>query len=322
MHYLYSEKKRGGLSGLHNEIRSAQLRAWLLAAVVPAVLSVTGKNGWLTVLLMAFACGVLCFCVLSYAKIEFPKWLCFLEIVWLTVFLGGVEKLSGSCWGNESAIPIILLILATLASANGAFQSARIGSTLLWLVIPSLGLVFLAGITDVNVHWISTKLELPDGVMLACLLYPCTAIFLPRQRKTSRWMGVVLGSIAVAGTVLICGTLGVDLAKTEQNGFYEFSKGVTLFGVAERFEALVACGLTGGYFALLTLVLSTIYHLGEKIFGTVRKWLIWACSVASIGLMYILPINDYWLAIGGVIFWGFVPVATQGLGGEKNIEKK
>lgn len=305
-----------------HEIPAAQLRAWLLTAIVPVILSVAGQNSWLTVLIMALVCGVLSFCVLSRTKIALPKWLCVLEILWLTVFLGGIARLSGSCWENNSIIPIILLILATFASTGGTFRSARIGATLLWLVLPVLGVVFLAGTGDINTNWLSTELELPSGVLLALLLYPCTMIFLPSTGKSNRWLGLLLGAIAVAGSVLLCGTLGSHLAKAATNGFYEFSKGITLFGVAERFEALVACALTGGFFALLTLIISTIYHLEEKNFNTAPKCLVWISTIASAGLMYILPNNDYWMAIGGVIFWGFLPAAAQGLGVEKNIEKK
>ena len=305
-----------------HEIPTAQLRAWLLTAIVPVILSVAGKNSWLTVLIMALVCGALSFCVLSRTKIALPKWLCILEILWLTVFLGGIARFSGSCWGSNPLIPIILLMLATFASTGGAFRSARIGATLLWLVLPVLGIVFLAGTSDINTNWMTTELELPSGVLLALLLYPCTMIFLPGKGKSLRWIGLIFGVVAVAGSILICGTLGVSLARSEPNGFYEFCKGITLFGVAERFEALVACALTGGFFALLTLILSTICQLGAQISDKTEKIFIWICSVASAGLMYILPNSDYWMAIGGVIFWGFLPVAAQGIGVGKNIEKK
>lgn len=310
---------------MQNNIPAAQLRAWLVAAAVPAILSVIGRNGWFTVLLMTIGCGTLCFCVLTCRIEKFPKWLCILELAWLTVFLGGIAKISGSCWVEANAypsIPIILLILAAYASRQGAHQSARTGATLQWLVIPVLGLVFLAGATDIHIKWIPRELELPDGALIALLLLPCIAVFLPKERKALRWTGLVLGTAAVVGSLLIYGTMGVVAAKAAPNSFYEFSKGVTLFGVAERFEALVACTLTGGLFALLALILSVVYHLSQKTFPAVAKWSVWLCATASAGIMCILPNSDYWMAIGGVIFWGFLPVTAQGIGGRKNIEKK
>lgn len=317
--------KMGDLSCVQSKIPTTQLRAWLLAAVAPTILSVIGRNTWTTVLLMALGCSVLCFCVLTCRIEKFPKWLCILELGWLTVFLAGIAKISGSCWEKADAypwIPIILLILAACASSKGVTQSARTGAILLWLVIPVLGLVFLAGTTDIDTGWIPTDLELPDGLLIAVLLTPCVTAFLPKERKVLRWTSLLTEAIVLAGTILIYGTLGEEVAKTARNGFYEFSKGVTLFGVAERFEPLVACALTGGLFAYLMLLLSTIYHLTEKNSPKAAKWIMWLCAILAVGVMCILPNRNEWMAIGGVIFWGFLPAIAQGIGGRKNIEKK
>lgn len=313
------------MPGLENNIPAAQLRAWVLTAIIPAILSVIGRNTWATVLLMTLGCGALCFCVLTCRIEKLPKWLCILEIAWMTVFLAGIAKISGSCWEKADAypwIPIILLILAAFASCKGVTRSARTGATLLWLVIPVLGIVFLTGTTDIHANWVPTDLELPDGTLTALLLSPCAAVFLPKERKVLRWTGFLLGAIALAGSILIYGTLGAQVSQTTPNSFYEFSKGVTLFGIAERFEPLVACTLTGGFIALLTLLLSAIYHLTEKIFPIAAKWIVWLCAIVSAGVMCILPNSNAWMTIGGVIFWGFLPVAAQGVGGRKNIEKK
>lgn len=310
---------------MENNIPAAQLRAWMLTAIIPAILSVIGRNTWATVLLMALGCSILCFCVLSCRIEKLPKWLCILELAWLTVFLAGIAKISGSCWEKTNAypwIPMILLLVAACASRNGVFRSARTGATLLWLVIPVLGVVFLSGTTDIRANWIPTDLEIPSGTLIALLLTPCATAYLPKERKALRWTGFLLGAIALAASILIYGTLGAQVAQTTPNSFYEFSKGVTLFGAAERFEALVACALTGGLFALMILILSTIHHLTEKIFMAAAKWNVWLCAIVAVGVMCILPNNDHWMAIGGVIFWGFLPVAAQGIGGRKNIEKK
>ena len=310
---------------MQNKIPSAQLRAWLFVAVVPAILSVVGKNGWLTALFVAVGCGAVCFCVLTCRLEKYPKWLCILEIAWLTLFLAGVANISSSCWAERNAgpwIPIILLLLAAFASRNGATQSARMGATLLWLVIPVLGIVFLTGTTDIQLKWISTKSELPNGALVASLLVPCMTVFLPKERKVLRWTGLILGTTAIAGSLLVCGTMGAEVAQNAPNSFYEFSKGVTLLGVVEQFESLVACALTGGLFALLTLTLCGVYHLMEKTFPMLAKWSVWLCALVSAGVMCNLPNNDSWMAIGGVIFWGFLPVMAQGIGGRKNIEKK
>lgn len=311
---------------MHNEIPGTQLGAWLLAATVGPIMSIIGRNGWLTVLVAAVVCAVLCFCVLSGKQVELPCWLCMLELGWLTVFLAGIARIGGACWDVADTfpvIPIVLLLLAALASQNGAAHAARSGATLVWLILPVLGVVALAGMADVDLSWVCRDLEMPDGMLISLLLIPCLGIFLPRDSsKRVRWITPILGLIAVTGSVLMDATVGQEVAINTANSFYEFSKGVSLFGVAERFEAVVACVLTAGWFSLCVLVLSAVYHLTEKIFRPGAKWSVWLIAIISAGLMCILPNTDQWMAIGTLIFWGFLPVAAQGLGGAKKFEKK
>lgn len=314
------------MSGLQNKIPGTQLNGWLLAAVIPAVFSIVGRNGWITVLLTAVVTGVLCFCVLTCKHEKLPKWLCILELGWLTVFLGGLSKISSACWMEANgfpAIPMILLALSALASRRGAMQTARTGATLMWLVLPVLGVVLLAGTADIEPKWIRFELEIPDGILISLLLFPCLGIYLPRESiKASRWTALAIGVVAAAASALMDASMGSAIASSAASSFYEFSKGVNLFGVAERFEALVACVLTAGWFALFTLVLCAVYHLTEKIYSPASKWSVWIAAAASAGFMCILPNADLWMAIGTLIFWGFLPVVAQGVGGEKNIEKK
>ena len=95
-----------------------------------------------------------------------------------------------------------------------------------------------------------------------------------------------------------------------------------MFGVAERFEALVASALTGGWFALFIIILSAAYHLAKQIFPSGAKCSVLLCAIIAAGLMCILPKTSNWMAVGCLIFWGFLPVAAQGIESRKNIEKK
>ena len=122
-------------------------------------------------------------------------------------------------------------------------------------------------------------------------------------------------------SVIMDGVLGGTVASNVSNTFYEFSKSVTLFGVAERFEALVACVLTGGWFALFAMILSAIYHVAEKIFAPGAKYFVWIGVAFAAGIVYVLPKGTLWMGFGSLIFWGFLPAITQLLGGRKNIEK-
>lgn len=311
---------------MENKITGGQINAWLLAATVGPILSVVGRNGWLTVLPAAIVCGILCFCALSCRKNDLPRWLCVLELSWLMVFLAVIAKDSATCWANSDGfpvIPIVLLLLSAFAAKHGACRSGRIGATLVWFVVPVLGVVFLAGIADAEPQWIRPDIELPDATLIGVLLTPCLFLFLGEDKcKSARWITVWIGLIAIAGSLLLDAVIGPEDATKAPNGFYELSKSLNLFGVAERFEALIACVLTISWFAFFTLILSTAYQLTKKILPMLAKWSVWIVVVISGVLMCILPARNEWTAVLTLIFWGFIPALTQVLGRAKNIEKK
>lgn len=311
---------------MNRKIPGAQVNAWVLSAAIGPILGIVGRNGWMTVSISAVATGALSFCVLSCKQIRLPRWLCALELVWLTVFLGGIAKSASTCWtsfGAPPVIPIVLLLLAAIAASRGSVPASRAGATLAWLIIPVLGIIALAGTADVTPDWIRMEVEIPDGMLIGLLLAPCLCAFLPLDSTDGlRWSAAILGAVAVIGAVLMDGLMGATAAMHAGNSFYEFSKSINLFGVAERFEALVACVLTGSWFALFALILAVVYHLTEDIFAPVGKYGVWIVMFVSAALMCILPNGSGWMAIGTLVFWGFLPAAAQGIVGAKNMEKK
>ncbi len=308
------------------KIPASQMTAWLLVATLAPALCVVGRSGWLTVLAVAVLCGILCFCTWKYGTGDMPAWLCVLEILWLAVILGSVGRISGTSWKETDAIPIIpgvLMFIAALGVQRGGDGAARSGATLIWLVLPILLIVLLAGTADGDFRWVRTGLCEPDERLVSVLLLPCLCIFLPRQKTAHLpWGTVIVGTVTIAASVLMDATMGAEVAAGAANTFYEFSKGVSLLGIARRFEALVACALTGGWFAFFTVAFSAAYHLGEKISPRGGKWCVWVCAGLAIGILCILPKGLQGMAIGSLIFWVFLPLLTQGLGGRKKVEKR
>lgn len=302
---------------MNNRIPTPQAAAWMLVATIGPILSIIGQSGWIAVLLVAFVCGILCVCTQTYGTGRLPAWLCVLEIGWLTLSLGSLAGASGTCWEETNAIPVIpaiLVIVSALASQNGGSRAARAGATLVWLVLPVLAVVFLLGTADINIHWVRKEWNTPDERLLSLLLIPCLGVFLPRDKdRGSGWLVAVIGAAAVAASVVMDGVMGAQIAGNAPNTFYEFSKGVSLLGVAERFEALVSCVLTGGWFALFTVLLSGAYHLAERIIPGAGKWCVWLCAGIGIVVMCILPNGLPGLAVGNLIFWVFLPLITQGI---------
>lgn len=311
---------------MNNKATAAQISAWVLVASVGPVLAICGRSSWLTVLLMAIVCSVVSACAVGYGSAKFPKLVCLAELIWLSFFLGGIALQSGNCWESNNAIPVIpvaLLILSAWGAQYGAEKAARVSALLVWLILPICGLVLLAGVENVNVEWIDNTVKMTDWLLPVFLLIPSLSLFIPNQQaKTSRMVIPVIALFAVIVSVWLDATMGPSTARSAANGFYEYSKGVTLFGVAERFEALIACVLTGSWFALFTIILSSAYHIAESVKAGWGTRAVWACAVLSGTIMCILHIPAEILTLGNLLFWGFIPILTQGIDGQKKHGKK
>ena len=315
----------GGSTGLNDKLQNAQFGAWILTAAIPGILSIIGHSSWITALPIALICGGIACCMLRAEEMKNPKWLWGVDLLWMILLLAGMAGQSATCWEDADAypaIPAILLAVAAWAANRGAWRAGRTGAVLLWLVLPILGIVFLAGTADVKWSWVRLKMTPPDGMLIALLLLPCLGLFLPRKvNAKGHAFCLVPMAVVLIASMILDGVLGGEVASNAPNTFYEYSKSVTLLGVAERFEALVACALTVGWFALFAMILSAIYHIAEKIFAPSAKWSVWIGAVLAAGLMCILPKGTLWMGVGSLIFWGFLPAITQLLGGRKNIEK-
>jgi len=307
-----------------NKITPSQTTAWLLTATVAPILCIAGKTDWLPTLVSALVCGVITIACLRLEWEYAPHWLCVVELIWLVVMLAGIAQQSSTCWavtGDEWQIAAVLLLLAGFSAQKGASPAARVGATLIWLILPVLGIVLAAGTTQINLEWVDNQFQMPHGLLISLLLIPALGIFLPRHTRKGGWAILALGIIAVVGAVIMDGVMGKQVSANTANAIYEFSKGVNLFGVAERFEALVACALTSGWFALLSMLLSVAYHLTERMVPHRGQWGIWICIALSLLLLCNLHISAVLMGLGSLIFWGFLPVLTQGIVKLKKVEK-
>ena len=250
------------------------------------------------------------------------KWVGAVELLGVILYLGTTARESSTCWSdgvNASYLPVVLLILVALAVHNGATQGARCGASLLWIVVPGIGIILLAGIgewtasTAVKIHSTDPWTVVP--LFLLPLLGNRTT---GAGRKSKCYSVAVIGIVSLVITVLINGQ---ELSAETVNAFYEYSKGITLFGIAERFEAVSACLLTVGWFALFSLLLGSIFEIAEEIKKGAGPWGVWAGVAAAIPIMYKLPINPSQVGIACVISWGILPLLTQAVERRKKSEK-
>lgn len=295
---------------MEKEIPVSQLTAWLVVAISAPVLSLAHTGGWLTV-----ACGVLVGVSILGGRIRFntptPKWVGAVELVGVIVYLGAMARESVTCWqdGNSvSFLPVVLLLTAAMSVRNGATQAARSGASLLWFVLPGAIVILLAGISDWKVQNVVSSNNTASWMITPLLLLPLLSKRRIREGKrlcrSAVWIG--LGSIAV--TLWLNGEV---IPQTAANAFYEYAKGITLFGVAERFEAVTACLLTAGWFALFAYLLGAIYEITEEAHKGYGQWTVWTSAAVVILVLYKLPISTMMADCFCIISWGVLPLLTQ-----------
>ena len=111
-------------------------------------------------------------------------------------------------------------------------------------------------------------------------------------------MGMVLFGVVIS--VLSFGTLSAKGAMNSELPIYQYSKSLTLFGVAERFEAVTSVALTLGLFCTLSLLLTAAEQM-------VKHGAAIGAVVASINVQ----INTVLVMIIVVLMWIILPLINR-----------
>ncbi|MCI8525313.1 MAG: hypothetical protein HFF17_05195 [Oscillospiraceae bacterium] len=224
-------------------------------------------------------------------------------------------------------IPLVVLLLAALTAEKGAAVVCRFGATLFFAVAALLAGALAFGGGDI--HWENLR---PAGTpgeaagVLAVLLVPAAGWFLrdrmqPERAAWSRWFAAA-AALGTAVSVVTVGALGLALARRSENAFWLMSRSISIFGVMERFEAVISALLAISACCLLALLLSA----GRAALCALRpRWeertavrVTAAVAAACIWGAGVLP-GWAWTA-GSLLFWGILPVVTLGIVGEKKLK--
>ena len=299
--------------------------AWVLAALSAPLCHLAGITGWAEVAVA----GVLC----TWLSVErfrqtdeitvCPKWFAASACICLVLVTGVCLDLAGSTWptgDTTSIVPIVLLLLAVWSAWEGAEKASRTGSVLMWLLLLLFAAVVAGGIGNVKLSRIELSGRLSNGLVFLVFLLPGVAKQLPIAKGQSKLLWILPGFSALIA-FLVKGTLSEPVAGAMVNPFYEFGKSLSLFGVVERYESLVSVALTIGYFCLLSMLLSSAYHLSESIYeGKGRQGVI-LTALGSVWVM-IIPIKSYHFpALLLLIAW-FVMPAVRNILVKKTVEKR
>ncbi len=306
------------------EVAVRPLLVWIFCGMTAPVVQLLAGYDVRSVGLMAGFWGIVLCLGLCGAK-QPGRWTCLLQGLWLVVALGICGQYGAKSWPmaeNDKMIPLVLLVLAAWSAQKGPATAARMAGVLLVLVCVGYGAILGTGVMEIKGKWMLQHEVLSPELGAFVLLLPGAAVCIPRQKagKRSLWLlGVSLFAVVVAGVT--CGNVHPGIHAGSYD-FYEFCRGLSFFSLAERFEALVCALVTVGWFSLMNLLLSALGAAVQKSFPGWGQKAVWLGAAGAAGiLLFNLTIPKIAVGLGAVIFWGLIPILTQGIDVVKNHKK-
>lgn len=291
------------------------LNAWMTAAILAPLAIAAPESGWVTNLLV----GILAAVVLPWvkrSKRQISRWIWIVQIVWCIVLLIYYLGFLSLIWkgSGDLFMPACMLLLGLWGARKGKFACASVGAVLLWLVFPFFGGICLAAAEDIVWKWaVRNGMEYSPSVITAYLI-PGMMWHLSGERKEREGKWYIL--LPVIGSVL-CLVVRGTVPKLEPGtiGLSELSRGVEVFGRVMRLEAIAAMAMTVSLFCLLSMLLTSVKYCAESISKNRKEWILdIAAIVVHAGMLFKMTISDEIAAIGSVICWVILPLATQFVG--------
>ena len=308
---------------LHREsVPMGQLAAWICTALIPALLQLAAGVGWLA----AIAVGVVCHCAV-WAAIKWGKRVdkhlpCLLEYLYIVILLCSLLPWSAKCWpgDNDPVVPLILLALAAWSTQKGAQAAARVGCVLFWVVLGIYLTVLALGTGEVRPAWLKPAAATMPWPAAVLLLVPAGAARWLRNGEGWQRKLWIPSAFLILGAVVVAGVLSTGLAGRIEDPMYMAVQSLAIPGVMQRFEALVSAGMTVGWFALLTLLLSMAAAALEVLKPAWGRRSVWVtAAIAGMGLLCKMHITWHVAVILATVFWVAIPILTQGLDRQKKM---
>lgn len=305
----------------NKEETPARRYAWLTVSMCAPLVQVAGGSNWITVLVTGVICFVLAAVVLAFEMKVSVKWLLLLQLLWLSVAASEIASWTTAYWPQYQSFPVVPLTLITvayLAARGGVDRASRAGAVLFWFLLLLYGTVMVAGIKEVELKWL-----VPGDITLKprlaiILLLPLLMAFHGKspQKIWKPLTGILLFGLTVS--VITAGVLSQKAAEESVSAFYEVSRSLSLLGIVERFESVVAAALTLGYFCTLCYIFSTAAQITGKIKSGWEKQGASICAVVGSVLLFAgINIPPELLLSGCVVMWVLVPVFSTVIGRKK-----
>ena len=288
--------------------RSAGL--WLLSFSATAGAVLCGRVGWLPALLGGGLAALAYRLRLQMGRL--PAAVRTAQTIWMAVPLS-VAANGATAMFPESAhslyVPAVVLGLSWLLARHrrsGVLSCCAVAG---FFVLGALGVVSVCAAPDLCLRWLRPEFSREQTLIVLAVgsggMILSEAIPEIRPGPGWRWTAALAPA---ALSALVSGCLSRPLAAQQPSAFYTLSRAVSLFGVAERFEALIAACLTLGACSACALLLCA-----ARGGAAVRALL----ALAALALTR-LPVPAPIAAAGTVFLWVAAPI----LFAEKSARKK
>lgn len=282
-----------------DKLAGKQMALWTAAAMSAPLAIYAGKTSWENTLLTGTVCvgGVLL--VLRYGNSEYGRLLRLGQLVVLSLVAGVFSREVPGCWGEDSgSMPLVMIALAALSAGNRAGAAGKVCCCIAWIITILYTIVLAAGVK--NVEW-SRLLEVGyyHEMVIVAFLLPAVWLLIPAKRSG----GAILLSMLLFGVMIsmLCfGTLSANGMADTKLPIYQYSKSLTLLGIAERFEALASVSLTLGLFCTLSLLLSGAEEM-------IKHGAVIAALIASINV----PISPLYVVVLTLFAWIILPLVMR-----------
>lgn len=239
------------------------------------------------------------------------KWLWVLQCVWAAVLLGGAANFTAGAWQGSRvtpAVPLTLLALAAFSAQSGGERASRAGAVLAWFVVLLFAVALAAGVPQWKIKYLAPRWQMPRWALIPVFLLPSAVQILPCEKRPGPFcmLGAALPPLLL--TLCVNGVL-LPTAEKYASPFLEYSKSISLFGAAERFESVISCAMTMGWFAFLSLVLAGAGEGWERLRPGWGKYGVWgSAAVAAAMTLAGVAVPEALLAAGTVLTWVILPL--------------
>jgi len=295
------------------------MRNWLIAALAAPAAAYSCGSGWGGVA-AATAAGMAAYLLLEklWEPAEKPpSWLAVIQWLWLGIYTGRMAGYVGTLWPegrNGYAVPLILIGLACIGAAKRTGCGGEIASLLVWLILPAIAGVFLAGKNNIKWEWVAEVETKWKPELFSLMLLPAMTVTLMREegKKKGAVPILVAGAAGLASVLVVNGSLTQKRAAELVNPLYEYSKSVTLLGTVKGLEAVIACTMTAGWYALLSLLIGSAAGGIHKMKPKWTKTAVWTCGAIGASVVLLDIANPAAEALASGVIWVGMP-AVEGL---------